>query len=144
MTKIVFYKWQPGFDKIGFYRLLRKELGYSLATAKKTVDLLMEGKTIEIELTSPELAEQILRQAEQLGAVGGKVSIARPLLEQLSEIMARQFEQPFTNIGKKQPELKRLDKLDDFIKKAANDEQVTHLPMKYRPQNNKGDIRYAR
>jgi hypothetical protein len=79
------------------------------------------------------------------------IEISEERLEQLfTTIIAMQFgkqlEQPFTNIGKKRPELKQSNK-PDFIKaanKAANDEQVTHLPMKYRTQyNNKGDVRYV-
>lgn len=72
-------------------------------------------------------------------------------LEQRLTIMAMQFgkqlEQPFTNIGKKRPELKPSNRFPDFIKaanKAANDEQVTPPPMKYCTQyNNKGDVRYV-
>jgi hypothetical protein len=70
MTKIVFYKLQPGFDKVGFYGLFSRELNYSRAAVQKIVDLLMAEETIEVEVASLELAKQILRQAEQLGAVG--------------------------------------------------------------------------
>jgi hypothetical protein len=71
--------------------------------------------------------------------------ISRVTLEQmLTKINAMQFgkqlEQPFTNIGKKQLELKQSNELFSDIKaanKAANDEQ-------YRPQyNNKGNVRYG-
>ncbi len=77
MTKIVFYKLQPDFNKIGFYRLLRKELGYSLSTAKRALDILVEGEIVEIEIASLEVAKKILCEAKQLGAIGKKVNMLR-------------------------------------------------------------------
>jgi hypothetical protein len=77
MTKVVFYELQPNFNNIGFYRLLRSELGYSLSTAKHALDILMEGEIVEIEIASKEVVERVLHEAKQLGAVGKKVNMIR-------------------------------------------------------------------
>jgi hypothetical protein len=70
MKKVVLYEWQPGFNKVALNKLLRNKAGYSLSNAKKAVDNLLDGKTIEVEIDSHYRAEEFLKEALKLKAIG--------------------------------------------------------------------------
>jgi hypothetical protein len=70
MKKVVIYEWQPGFNKVALNKLLRNKAGYSLTSAKKAVDGLLDGESIEVKIDSHYCAEEFLKEALNLKVVG--------------------------------------------------------------------------
>jgi hypothetical protein len=102
MKKVVLYEWQPGFNKVALNKLLRNQAGYSLASAKQAVDSLLDGKAIEIEIESHYRAEEFLKDALKLKAIGKVITSqqeqqlaeVRKLLAKILETEAAQLAQP--------------------------------------------------
>jgi hypothetical protein len=84
MNKVVLYEWQPGFNKVALNKRLRNQAGYSLASAKQAVDNLLDGKTIEIEIDSHQRAEEFLKDALKLKAIGKIITSQQD--QQLAEV----------------------------------------------------------
>lgn len=68
MTKIVFFGWKVGARKIPFTKLLNNKAGLSLTEAKRIKDLIIdEDEVVEVEVTSVDVAKEIIRESEKLG-----------------------------------------------------------------------------
>jgi ribosomal protein L7/L12 len=67
METIVIFGWKVGFQKVGFTKLLRHELGYSLSEAKSKTDAVLENQRIELRVHKAEVG-QVLVKLNQLGA----------------------------------------------------------------------------
>jgi len=85
MKKVILYEWQPGFNKVALNKLLRNKAGYSLSNAKKAVDNLLDGKIIEVEIDSHYRAEEFLKEALKLKAIG-KITTSQQA-QQLFEVV---------------------------------------------------------
>jgi len=70
MRKIVFTGWKVGFKTVSMIQLLRSKLGLSLSESKKYVDAIMVEEEVCIEVSSHSLAESVLAEARELGAIG--------------------------------------------------------------------------
>ncbi len=70
MKKIVISGWEAGFQKIGFTKLFRSELGYSLKSAKETTNAILEGQSIFIEVIDRRYKELVCRLTELGARVG--------------------------------------------------------------------------
>lgn len=69
--RVIFGKWQPGFNKVQFNKLLRNLAGYSLATAKQAVDDLLEGHPIKVDIDRQTChPDEFILAAAKLGVVG--------------------------------------------------------------------------
>lgn len=55
--KICINGWNPGFDKITMNRFLREEFGYSLKEAKKSVDDILDGKELVLDVDCTKVNE---------------------------------------------------------------------------------------
>ncbi|HVA50375.1 MAG TPA: hypothetical protein VNH11_28735 [Pirellulales bacterium] len=66
MRRVVLHNWKPGFSKIGLNHLLRERAGFTLSGAKSTVDSLLEGKEVLLELDD-DVADDFLDDIRQLG-----------------------------------------------------------------------------
>ncbi len=73
MTCIV-SRWEEGFDKVGFNVLLREYAGLSLGEAKRTVDEILDGKPVSVEIEGESSAAEFLRRARDLGAIADLVA----------------------------------------------------------------------
>lgn len=74
MTKIILCYWREGLKKVSLTKLQVELLGKSLKESKSNVDALLEGKEVIIEITSSELVDQFIEEAEKIGV---NVKIAR-------------------------------------------------------------------
>ncbi|NHZ94919.1 hypothetical protein [Massilia sp. CCM 8734] len=70
MGKIVLEGWNPGFNKIALNYLLRAQFGYSLASAKRLVDDILQNQRIELALPDAEMTDIKLA----LEAIGVRVT----------------------------------------------------------------------
>lgn len=50
MRRILLYGWKPGLNKIGLNHLLREQAGLTLSIAKASVDRLLEGDEVSLEI----------------------------------------------------------------------------------------------
>ncbi|MFC4476489.1 hypothetical protein [Flavobacterium chungangensis] len=67
MAKIIFEGWEHGMQKIPFIKLLNLTAALSLKESKKNKDLIVDGEIVTINLMSDDLANEIIKQARQLG-----------------------------------------------------------------------------
>lgn len=67
METVVIFGWNVGFQKVGFTKLLRYELGYSLSEAKSKTDAVLENQRIELTLHKADV-DHVLFKLTQLGA----------------------------------------------------------------------------
>jgi hypothetical protein len=67
MKRIVVDGWKVDFNKVGFTKLLRYELGYRLSVAKGLTDGLLEGQPVILEVDDSKL-EQVISELEGLRA----------------------------------------------------------------------------
>ena len=70
MREIILKGWNPELNKVALSKLLRDKVGMSLGDAKGAVDSILDEQPVNIRIESDELAENILAEALELGAVG--------------------------------------------------------------------------
>jgi hypothetical protein len=70
MAKVLFKGWNYGLRKISLTKIFQPEAGLSLKTAKSKTGALLDGETFIIEIESIEQAEELLKEATAIGAVG--------------------------------------------------------------------------
>lgn len=70
MHEVVLTGWEIGLQKVNLTKLLRSEAGLSLREAKTTVDDFLAGNQVTIPMTSEVAAEELVRKAAALGALG--------------------------------------------------------------------------
>ena len=58
--------WQVGFNKVGFTKLMKEEVGVSLAAAKNLTDRLLAGETVIIWVRH---LSKTVDEARNLGAI---------------------------------------------------------------------------
>lgn len=75
MTKVVFSDWQTGFQKVAFNKLLRLRCGLSLSEAIDAVGTVLKRKPIELSVSEPTEAADLIQEATKLGAIGQIVAI---------------------------------------------------------------------
>lgn len=68
MTKIRIVGWNIGFDKIGMNKLLREDYSYPLDAAKRAVDLILDGGSLELEVSNDKITH-IIAQLRALHVV---------------------------------------------------------------------------
>ena len=71
MKAIVVSGWNVGFQKINFQRTLRREFGYTLASAKDACDAILNGQRLELHVQDSEY----LRILSELIKLGAKVEV---------------------------------------------------------------------
>jgi ribosomal protein L7/L12 len=76
MKEIAVVGWSPGFRKIEFTKLLRRELGLSLSAAKSATDSVLDS--IPVTLHIPDSAAPEL--LGELEARGARIQVAEPAL----------------------------------------------------------------
>jgi hypothetical protein len=68
MTPLKIEGWVTGFRKVEFTKMLKRELGYSLTTAKHTTDEILTGRRIEIPVGESDY-HRVSKLSNELGAV---------------------------------------------------------------------------
>jgi hypothetical protein len=68
MTRVAFTGWKPGLRKVALNALLRQRAGMTLGEAKRAVDGILEREVIVVTMPDPASAEELARQAAELGA----------------------------------------------------------------------------
>lgn len=69
MPKVKFKGWVQGLRKVSLTKLLQERADLSLTSAKYSVDRILDGETITIEMQTIEEANQLSKEASMLGAV---------------------------------------------------------------------------
>lgn len=69
MNRILFLKWNEGFQKISFTKLQQELLGLSLKQSKQNTDDFLDGKSVEVQVQDFSVANQFCKQAYFLGAI---------------------------------------------------------------------------
>lgn len=70
MKRLILTGWNPGLNKVALSKLLRDKAGMSLGDAKSAVDSILDEQPVNVRIELDELAEYILAEALELGAVG--------------------------------------------------------------------------
>lgn len=70
MTKVVFNGSEPGFQKVAFNHMLRSRFGLTLSQAIDAVGLVLKRERLELSVTEPQEAVDLLQEATKLGAIG--------------------------------------------------------------------------
>ena len=70
MTKVIFNDWQIGFQKVAFNKLLRLRCGLSLSQASDAVGTVLKRKPLELCVSEPTEAADLIHEATKLGAIG--------------------------------------------------------------------------
>jgi ribosomal protein L7/L12 len=69
MAQILLKSWKPGLLKISLVKLLQKEAGLSLTSAKQVVDRLLKGESVTVNIASTDRAKLLAAEIAALGAV---------------------------------------------------------------------------
>lgn len=72
MAKITIKPWEPGdpgFKKVSLARLLKDKGGVSLTSAKKSIDGLLDGRSVTLETDTTDGALRLAEEITALGAV---------------------------------------------------------------------------
>lgn len=69
MAKVLFRDFKWNLQKISLTKLLRYKMNLPLKDAKHNTDALLDGKTFIIETESFEQAEELVKEATEIGAV---------------------------------------------------------------------------
>jgi hypothetical protein len=64
---IIFKGWKPGLQKIMFSHILKEHFNLSLRAAKTTVDDVLEGKIVHLEVST--LKQETLEQLSNIGVI---------------------------------------------------------------------------
>jgi hypothetical protein len=67
MVRIIMNRWKEGLQKVSLAKLQAELLDKSLAESKRNVDLLLEGKKVEIDIDDDRVANIFLRKANEIG-----------------------------------------------------------------------------
>ena len=67
MARVTLYGWKEGFQKVQTNKLLREKAGLSLSQAKHTVDMLLDGKSVSLEIPDRACATALIEEASMLG-----------------------------------------------------------------------------
>lgn len=67
MAKVILDSWREGFEKISLTKLQVNMLGKSLTESKSNVDSLLDYKKIILEIESLDLANEFLKEADNIG-----------------------------------------------------------------------------
>ena len=67
MVRIIMNRWKEGLQKVSLAKLQAELLDKSLAESKRNVDLLLEGKKVEIDIDDDRVANIFLRMANEIG-----------------------------------------------------------------------------
>jgi hypothetical protein len=70
--------WVPGFQKIRFTNILRRELGFSLSAAKSATDSVLVNRSITLQVADA-TAPELIRELESVGALTQVVESAMPV-----------------------------------------------------------------
>ena len=73
MKSVMISGWNTGFDKVGLTKLLRYSYGYSLTNAKAVTDAIMDGESVNIEISDDRM-EELVSKLEHLGVKNIKVN----------------------------------------------------------------------
>ena len=69
MPTIILKSWKPGLLKISLTKLLQEQAGLSLTASKQSVDRLLAGETISIDVATDAQAVQLAEAMTRVGAV---------------------------------------------------------------------------
>ena len=69
MTTLQLVGWKPGLQTVSLVQLVKNESTGSLIAAKRLVDELFEGRTVEVRFKTVEQAKAFRERAEALGAI---------------------------------------------------------------------------
>jgi hypothetical protein len=67
MKTVTVLGWKPGFQKVRFTDLLRREFGYSLSGAKAATDGVLDNRRLELNIPDAEY-DRVLPRLLELGA----------------------------------------------------------------------------
>jgi hypothetical protein len=67
MTTVTIFGWSVGFRKVKFTELLRRDLGYSLSSAKAATDAVLDNQRLELYVRDTD-CDGILFKLSELGA----------------------------------------------------------------------------
>ena len=68
MAKVILDSWREGLEKISLTKLQVNMLGKSLTESKNNVVSMLDDKKVVIEIESLDLANELLKEAEKIGA----------------------------------------------------------------------------
>lgn len=69
MSRVIIRGWRPGMNKVELNRLLRDRAEMSLKESKASVDLILEGKEVSIDIPDRETAKALAEAMDGLGAI---------------------------------------------------------------------------
>ena len=69
MSAIRISGWQPGMRKISVTKFLQEEVGLGVREAKAMVDVVLEGREVEIDLAPGDDADAVTASIRELGAI---------------------------------------------------------------------------
>jgi hypothetical protein len=71
MKRIAIVGWNPGFQKIEFSMMLKREMGFSLSNAKAATDSILAGKRLELSVREKDYEGLVAL----VGTLGAKIAI---------------------------------------------------------------------
>lgn len=69
MNSVIFTGWKEGINKIALTRLISEYAGYPLTQAKLSVDAIIDGIKIRIDVPSIIVADKLQKEASKIGAI---------------------------------------------------------------------------
>jgi hypothetical protein len=69
MSRIVLRSWSPGLRKISLVHVLQEEAGLSLTAAKESVDDLLAGKVVTVDIPEERKPLTVAEQIRSLGVI---------------------------------------------------------------------------